>query len=64
MNWLARLKKIERTPGANATKPTEPPFVGFVAPIPEPFEKTGGNPGRPTIRHLTRTAGAGRMAWL
>ena len=32
MNWLARLKKIDTTPTAEATEPTKPGFVGSVAP--------------------------------
>ena len=32
MNWLARLKNIDTTPTAEATKPTKPGFVGSVAP--------------------------------
>ena len=45
MNWLARLKKNECVPDSHPTKPTEPGFVGFVAPIPEPFQKSAGDPG-------------------
>lgn len=45
MNWLARLKKSECVPELHPTKPTEPGFVGFVAPIPEPFQKSGGDRG-------------------
>lgn len=41
MTWLARLKKSKCAPAQDATKPTEPGFVGFVAPIPEPFQKSG-----------------------
>lgn len=44
MNWLARLKKNECAPETDTTKPTKPGFVGFVAPIPEPFEKSGADP--------------------
>lgn len=33
MKWLARLKKIEIAPETDATKPTKPGFVGFVASI-------------------------------
>jgi len=44
MNWLARLKKSECLPDPHPTKPTETGFVGFVAPILEPFQKSGGDP--------------------
>ena len=40
MNWLARLKKIDTTPTAEATEPTKPGFVGFVAPGMAPLQKT------------------------
>ena len=40
MNWLARLKKIDTVPTAEATKPTQPGFVGFVAPGMAPMQKT------------------------
>ena len=40
MNWLARLKKIDTTPTAEATEPTKPGFVGFVAPGMAPVQKT------------------------
>ena len=40
MNWLARLKKIDTTPTAEATEPTKPGFVGFVAPGMAPLKKT------------------------
>lgn len=43
MKWLARLKKIEIAPEPEATEPTKPGFVGFVAPISAPMQKTGGN---------------------
>ena len=43
MNWLARLKKIDTTPTAEATEPTKPGFVGFVAPGIAPMQKTGGD---------------------
>ena len=43
MNWLARLKKIEIAPEPEATEPTKPGFVGFVAPISAPVQKTGGD---------------------
>ncbi len=32
MNWLARLKRIDTAPERDATEPTKPGFVGFVAP--------------------------------
>jgi hypothetical protein len=38
MKWLARLKKQE-VPDTDTTKPTEPGFVGFVAPLPRPIQK-------------------------
>ena len=41
MNWLARLKKIETAPERDATEPTKPGFVGFVAPATAPLQKTG-----------------------
>ncbi len=41
MKWLTRLKKIEVTPKQEATEPTKPSFVGFVAPILTPIQKTG-----------------------
>ena len=41
MNWLARLKKIDTTPTAEATEPTKPGFVGFVAPGMASVQKTG-----------------------
>ena len=40
MNWQARLKKIDTTPKAEATEPTKPGFVGFVAPRMAPMQKT------------------------
>lgn len=43
MNWLARLKKIDTTPTAEATEPTKPGFVGFAAPCMAPMQKTGGD---------------------
>lgn len=43
MNWLARLKKIDTAPKAEATEPTKPGFVGFVAPGMAPMQKTGGD---------------------
>jgi hypothetical protein len=41
MNWLARLKKIDKTPERDATEPTKPGFVGFVAPGMAPVQKIG-----------------------
>ena len=43
MNWLARLKKSAVAPETDATEPTKPGFVGFVAPIPAHIQKTGGD---------------------
>ena len=43
MNWLARLKKIEVAPERDATEPTKPGFVGFVAPDMAPMPKTRGD---------------------
>ena len=43
MNWLARLKKIDTPPTAEATEPTKPGFVGFVAPGMAPVQKTGAD---------------------
>ena len=43
MNWLARLKKIDTTPTAEATEPTKPGFVGFVAPGMASLQKTGAD---------------------
>lgn len=43
MNWLARLKKIDTAPEAEATEPTKPGFVGFVGPVLAPVQKTGGD---------------------
>ena len=43
MNWLARLKKIDTAPNAEATEPTKPGFVGFVAPGMAPMQKTGAD---------------------
>ena len=40
MSWLARLKNLQ-TPEGHATKPTEPGFVGFVAPHPGVIENLG-----------------------
>jgi hypothetical protein len=42
MNWLGRLKKSEIAPGGDATKPTEPGFVGFVAPSHGHIQKIEG----------------------
>ena len=39
MSWLARLKNLQ-TPEGHATKPTEPGFVGFVAPHPAVLENS------------------------
>ncbi len=44
MSWLARLKKNECTPESDTTKLTTPGFVGFVGSLPEPFQKSGGDP--------------------
>ena len=41
MNWLARLKKIDKAPNRDATEPTKPAYVGFVAPGMAPMQKTG-----------------------
>lgn len=41
MNWLARLKK-QNGPEPHPTKPTEPGFVGFVAPSPGHTQKFEG----------------------
>jgi hypothetical protein len=41
MNWLARLKKIDTAPNRDATEPTKPGFVGFVALGMAPMQKTG-----------------------
>ena len=43
MNWLARLKKIDIAPTVEATEPTKPGFVGFVASGMAPMQKTGGD---------------------
>ena len=43
MNWLARLKKIEIAPGQDATEPTKPGSVGFVAPDMAPMQKIKGD---------------------
>ena len=43
MKWLARLKKIEVAPNVEATQPTKPGFVGFVAPGMASIQKTGGD---------------------
>lgn len=43
MRWLTRLKQIEIAPEVEATEPTKPGFVGFVAPISAPMQKTGGD---------------------
>ena len=43
MNWLARLKKIETDPAAEAAEPTKPGFVGFAAPAMVCIKKTGSD---------------------
>ena len=43
MKWLARLKKIEIVPQQDATKPTKPGYVGFVAPDIAPMQKITGD---------------------
>ena len=43
MKWLARLKKIDTAPEVEATEPTKPGFVGFVAPGIAPIQKTAGD---------------------
>ncbi len=43
MNWLARLKKKQMPPDMDATNATKPSFVGFVASIPAPIQKTRGD---------------------
>ena len=43
MKWLARLKKIDTAPEVEATEPTKPGFVGFVAPGMASIQKTGGD---------------------
>lgn len=43
MNWLVRLKKIEIAAYRDATEPTKPGFVGFVAPHMAPVPKTNGD---------------------
>ena len=60
MNWLARLKKIDIVPETEATKPTKPGFVGFVAPILAPMQKIEGdraaaNDGEVTVRVAAAT---------
>ena len=60
MNWLARLKKIDIVPETEATKPTKPGFVGFVAPILAPMQKIEGdraaaNDGEVTVRVASAT---------
>ena len=42
MKWLARLKNIEIATETDATKPTKPGFVGFVAPIPALIQEIQG----------------------
>ena len=43
MKWLARLKKIDTAPEPDPTKPTEPGFVGSVAPDIAPMTKMDGD---------------------
>ena len=43
MKWLARLKKIEVAPNVEATQPTKPGFVGFVAPGMASIQKNRGD---------------------
>src|SRR5437867_13394986 len=43
MKWLARLKKIEIALEVDATEPTKPGFVGFVAPFMTPTQTIGGD---------------------
>lgn len=62
MKWLVRLKKIEIAPKVQATEPTKPGFVGFVAPISAGVEKKGANQRPRTTRRLTPIDGAGRKA--
>lgn len=40
MSWLERLKKKQMPPYMDATNATKPGFVGFVASIPAPIQKT------------------------
>jgi hypothetical protein len=47
MTWLARLKKMECDPEGDATKTTKRVSVVFVAPVPEPVQKTGADLGAP-----------------
>ncbi len=54
MTWLSRLKKISEPTKYEATKPTKPSFVGFVAPIlvnvaKNEGDRTAANDPTPTI---------------
>lgn len=53
MTWHSRLKKISEHTKPEATKPTKPGFVGFVAPILVNVEKNEDIPrvGNPTAKH-------------
>ncbi len=62
MNWLARLKKSECVPETDATKPTKLGFVGFVGAIPEPFQKSTGDPATNDPQPLDREAWPERAA--
>lgn len=44
MNWLARLKELDEVPGSVPTKPTKPPFVGFVGACSEHLQNSVGEP--------------------
>jgi hypothetical protein len=59
MKWLARLKKTELFAKAEATKPTEPGFVGFVAPISARMPKEGAD--SPAANDPT--SGPNRWSW-
>ena len=59
MNWLARLKNIDKAPETDATKPTKPGFVGFVAPIPAPLQKIQGD----SVAANDPTPDADRWCW-
>ena len=45
MNWLARLKKTECVPELDTTETAKRVSVVSVGAIPEPFHKSGGDPG-------------------
>lgn len=45
MSWLARLKKTECVPELDTTETTKRVSVVSVGAIPEPFQKSGGDPG-------------------